>query len=326
MDKDKTLKIDDYTTPSDRFVGWLKSNLDNFALALICVVYVLRGVLTIETSDKTVLEILADGAVSLLGAFLIKMVLDKKGILKGLISPKFVATTNVYGIKKTEISGFVEELDPFCNKKNEENLKQARKEFLLNYSMNYDLYAKGHYDNDETKKDIIKECRKIKVFKYTPTLLTNAYDNSKNEQELLTATIEKYEKQQRLGDVALGIAIFLLFSYFVPGKNAIDAANTLWYALQVALFLAFGMVKYMNSFYFVSEKLRGKINRVIDILDEFINIREKNVGIFKVEYETAKDDEPAKEPIKQPIPVYSTEEVKEAIKEYEAKENLEAVL
>lgn len=294
MREEKELRVnynEEHLTPNDRLVKWLKNNLENIALVFICAVYVLRGVFTIETSNKTVLEILADGAVSLVGAFLIKAVLDKKGILKGLIAPKFIATTNAYGKKKTEIADFVEELFPFCNMSNAERLKQKQKEFLFKYALSYEKFIKGEYNDDPKYKTILKECRAIKVFEYTPTLLTNAYDNAKDETELLTATIQKYERTQRVGDIIIGVVFFLLFGYFAPGKNQVDAANTLWYALQVSMFLAIGMTKYMNSYYFITEKLRGKINRVIDILDEFINTRKKNPGIFKVDYNVAEKQE-----------------------------------
>lgn len=287
-----------YYTPNDKIAEWFKRNIENFVLVIICVIYIFRGVAEIEETGKKVLEIIADGAVALIGGYVIKAIMDKKGILKGLIAPKFVATTNNYGAKKTEISGFVEELYPFCMKTNAERLKQKQAEFLLKHAMSYDHFINGLYDIDKEKKKIADKCRKIKVFEYTPVMLTNAYDNAKSEEELLTATIGKYERKQRVGDAVIGLVTFVLFGYFGFKPGEIVWANIAWAALQVGLFLANGMMKYMNAYFFVTETLRGKIKRVIDILDEFINIRAKHPGIFKVGYAPVN---PTPEPIKPTI-------------------------
>ena len=271
-------------TPADKIAEWFKRNLENFVLLIVCGIYIFRGIADIDRTGKTVLGIIADGAIAFIGGYVIKAIMDKKGVLRGLIANKFVATTNIYANKKTDISGFVEELTPFCDKSNAERLKQKQKEYLLNYAMSYDLFIQGFYDRDKEKRKIAEQCRQIKVFEYTPVMLTNAYDNAKSEEELLTATIGKYERKQRFGDALIGIITFLLFGYFGFKPGTWIWANIAWASLQVGLFLANGMIKYMNAYFFVTETLRGKIKRVVDILDEFINIRAKHPGIFKVSY------------------------------------------
>lgn len=273
-----------YDAAKDKFGNWLRHNVENIILVFICAIYILRGVAEIEESGKTVLEILADGAIAFLCGYLIKGIMGRKGILKGLTSPKFVATTNAYGKKKEEISGFVEELYPFCIKTNAERLKQRQTEFLLKHAMSYDHFINGLYDVDKEKKKIADKCRKIKVFEYNPVMLTNAYDNAKSEEELLTATIQKYERSQLVQNFVLGIVFAVLFGYYGFKPGAFNLANISWAALQVAFFWANGKLKELNAYLFVAETLRGKIKRVIDILDEFINIRSKHPGIFKVGY------------------------------------------
>lgn len=64
------------------------------------------------------------------------------------------------------------------------------------------------------------------------------------------------------------------------------------------LFLGERQAQRVKRLSFVAETLRGKIKRVIDILDEFINIRSKHPGIFKVGYAPVN---PTPEPIEPTI-------------------------
>lgn len=93
-------RYEKYDAAKDKFGNWLRHNVENIILVFICAIYIFRGVAEIEESGKTVLEILADGAIALLCGYLIKGIMGRKGILKGLTSPKFVATTNAYGKRK----------------------------------------------------------------------------------------------------------------------------------------------------------------------------------------------------------------------------------
>jgi len=274
----------------EKVFEWCKNNFIDILVFLFCLIYILRAVARINESEKTVLEIIADGVVALLGNYLVKTLLSKRGLLKGLISPKFIATTNFYGKKKGEISTFVEELHPFCDKLNADRLRQKQSEFLLKYAMNYNKFIKGAYDYDPKKKNILKECRKITVFEYTPEMLTNAYDNATSDKKIMTATIKKYERSKRLSDALFGVLIFLLFGYYtIKPANEFSVELLAWYALHIIFFLTNGAINHSSSYFFVTETLRGKINRAVTIIDSFINIRNKHPDIFKVDFEIEKE-------------------------------------
>lgn len=279
-------KIKPGPNPFEKLFNWFRSNLLDVLLFLFCAIYILRALADITESDKTIYEILADGAVALIGNYLVKRLMAKKGILKGLVSPKFIAKTNAYGQKKEEIAPFVEELHPFCDKFNASRLKQKQAEFLLKYAMTYTNFAKGVYNYDPKKKKIADECRKIKIFEYTPEMLTNAYDNATSDAEIMTATIRKYESKQWFWDLVLSIMFAILFGYFtVQTVKDFNFGLLVWYSIQVGFFLLNGKIKQDSAYYFVTEVLRGKIDRAITIIDSFINIRNKNPGIFKVDLE-----------------------------------------
>ena len=63
---------------------WFKENVSIIAIVIISVVYVLYGLIHITETGKTIGEIVADGAVSFLMGFLIKMLLNSQGISNGV--------------------------------------------------------------------------------------------------------------------------------------------------------------------------------------------------------------------------------------------------
>ena len=256
------------------FAQFLQKNIENFILIILCAVYVLRGLASIEESGKTTLEIFADGALAFIVGYIIKRVLDRKGILRGLSSDKFIATCNEYGNKKMEIAPIIEELAPFCDERNANELKQRQIEYLTMEALSYNKFIANEYDANDKR---IKKARRLKSTRVTPTMLTNAYDNTSNERELLSASIKRYERSQAGGDLTIGLLTAWLFGYYALKSNGLDTATVIWCALQVAIFLTNGMFKYMSSYFFITETLRGKIKRVMDIIDEFINKKRQSV-------------------------------------------------
>ena len=96
MNEDKNL--------SRRITVFVKNNMNTIILILICVSYVLYGMLTVEETGKTIQEIIGSGALSALAGFLIKTSRAKSGIIDGMNSQMFIIKTNAYGKKKEEIS------------------------------------------------------------------------------------------------------------------------------------------------------------------------------------------------------------------------------
>ena len=281
MVEDKNLNF------SQKVTIFVKNNMTNIVLILISLAYIFYGMLSVERTGKTIDEIIGGGALSALTGFFIKVLRGNSGITDGMISPVFIAKTNAYGEKKVEISPYIDELPQFCNYKNEARLKQKQSEFLAKYAMKYELFVNGYYDNDPTKQEILEKARKIKIYQYTPVTFTNAYDNAVEEEELLSVNVDKYKKKNNRLKIVLTIICGLLFGYYTVGKD-FDWANVAWAAFQVSLYLIMGQIDYNNSYYFVTQTLRGKIERVISILDEFVNLRNEHPGIFALKFEEEK--------------------------------------
>lgn len=285
MEEDKklisTLSTDNF---SQKLTAFAKRNINSLIIIAVAIAYILYGLIRIEETGKSVMEIVGESFLSAVVGFTIKQFRMRTGTNDGLISPLFVAKTNAYGQKKMEISPFIDELPNFCKYKNSTRLKARQSEVLINYGMNYQKFINGDYSNtnDKFTKKVLKKVRNIKMLKYTPLLLTNAYGNTSFEDEALNVSIEKFERTKVISRVILTLACGILFGYFVPSRN-FSIASVLWSSLQIAIYLVMGQLEYNNAYYFVTQTLRGKIERVICILDEFTTLRTKHEGMFTVE-------------------------------------------
>lgn len=259
---------------------FLKNNIENIIVIVVSLAYVLYGVLTIEETGKTVAEILAAGALNFIFGLTIKDLRRKSGIRNGLTSETFILKKNAYGDKKLEIAPFIEEIDGFCSYENKNRLIQKQNEILIANCMSYNKFIDGFYDNNKKYKKALKKVKSAKVYKYTPTMMTNAYDNTDDEAKLLKLSSKKFEAKKTASSILGTLICALIFGYFTPGKH-LDWNGILWNLIQVVIFIINGQIAYLSAYSFVTVDLKSKIERVINILDRFINLRRNNPDIFK---------------------------------------------
>lgn len=283
-------------TKTEVFSQFIKDNLVNMVIVLICLVYILRGLITIGETGKTWYEILADGLLAFFVSISIKILMRKKGLNNGFNSDKFIATTNEYGKQIVDkIDGHTEELEKYCLLKNDERLRIEQRNFLLRNGLDYETFEKGEYDdrfeNEPNKKvrkkklNLLRKCRNLKVYKYTSVLITNAYCNAESESKLLSQSSQRYEKSNAISNILIGLIIMFLFGYYgVKSGNVQELwKNVIWCSIQITLYLVLGVIAMLNAFDFVTETLRGKINRVISIIDDFSTMRINHPEYFNKE-------------------------------------------
>lgn len=278
--------MNENATRSERIANFIRQNIMTGILVLICIAYIVRGMFYIDKTGQSVYEIIAGGALSFAVGVSVKTLLRKKGIDNGFNSDSFKATQTAYGSKINEISPYIADLDTFCSVENETRLKQKQLLFLTKNAISADLLKDEKYNIKPSKNDdnykielqrykVLKKARKMNVFLYTSKLLTNAYDSSANEEKLLKSSTKTYQASHTASNVIIGLGFAVLFGYYTFGKNVIDWWGMAWAFLQIALYLVFGFIEYLNAFEYVSKTIREKIKRIMVILDKF-NIWHKN--------------------------------------------------
>lgn len=283
---------------------FFKKNLSNFVVAIICLVYIFFGLVQIGINKNDWWNIAAYFGVAFMVGFTIKAVWSESGIQDGLNSQPFIEKISFYGEKKASISKFSEELDPFCEYENKTRLKQAREDYLFKFNLKYDKYIKGAYnkqidelyEKSQKRHDrnwqkahnlekILKNVEKINVYQYTFLLITNAYDSESakgdNEKKTLSASLPKFRITSKTRGIFTHLLNAILFAAFTLTMGTLNWASLIWYCFQVAVFLINGQIAYSQGYNYVVQNMRAKVERVINIIDEFINIRDKNPGIFE---------------------------------------------
>lgn len=273
----------DDLTKSEKIANFFKDNLINFIIVLIVVIYIVRGIAKIVKTNATVDEIIADGILTFVVSITIKLLFRKKAIMVGFEKPSVKATCNAYGDSINSIAPNIDKLDEFCDDENKNRLRIEQTTFLLKYGVKYAEFESGKYEVLPSRKGIdsrqykllkykhkgCTKAKKIRIFRYTSKLITNAYDTTESERELLTASTKKYQSKQFLMNALIGAVCGVLFGYYTLGKGEINVENIIWCSLQMALYLAFGMIEYFNTLEYITKTIREKIKRVMAIIDKF---------------------------------------------------------
>lgn len=267
-------------TTTVKIATFFKNNIMTGILILISAAYIFQGLVNIEKTGQTIGEIIAGCVLSFLVSMSIKILLRKRGIDNGYNSSEFKATQNAYGNQIESISDYVSELDTFCLQENELRLKQKQQLFLTKNAMSMDLLNDEKYNIKPSKNDpnykkelhrykCIKKARNMSIYLYTSKLLTNAYDNTANEEELLTASTQAYQSKHTASNIVIGLGCAILFGYFTLGTGKPNWWGMLWSTMQIAMYLILGFIEYLSAYEYVSKTIREKIKRIMVIIDKF---------------------------------------------------------
>lgn len=297
VDDDDKLNL----TLADKTTKFFRDNMVNLILALVCIIYIFRGIANIEYSGKTIFEIIADTFITFIVGISIKTLMGKNGIIDGRKSDKFMRTSKLYSQQLDSITPNIEHLDAYCDYKNWLVLRRRQTTILRKAGLSYRLFSRGEYDDssDPSIQAIIKKAREVDVFQITSSMILNVIDSSEEETRILKLDIRNYEKAKLRNNILIGASTALLFGLCSLEKGVFDIAGILWTTIQVAIFLVLGALEYLNCFEFIAENFRGKMKVVIGYIDEFKNLIEKRPELFDYDVEHFREEQAEKERLKQ---------------------------
>ena len=184
------------------------------------------------------------------------------------------------------VSSYMDQLDDWCEMKNAEALKRARRQYLSRYAMRYDTYFeedgtakafehKVKFANRRERRQEFLRYRRyyhavnIKLTRISSGLLISDAGQDGDPFSMGRSKPE-YVKASAQNDTVTKILTALLFGYYgVSLIQDFSYANLIWTVLQVGIFLLMGVIKMQQSFLFVTDEYRGRIIKKIDILQLF---------------------------------------------------------
>lgn len=273
---------------SEKVREFFRQNIGYFIVVIVSMVYVLTALISVSSTNKTIVEILADGMIALLLGIFINRVFELQGILNGEMSDKMRETSMLHSKVVMMITPKIDKLTAWCVKKNAENLKIQRIKILSEVGLRYDDFfapdgavvsdfnEKTKFKNDDKKLQKIKKKYLKKAIKLKLTQISASSLTSEGEKESDPYNFGRSKKQFAIqtgtGDFISKLLAAILFGYYgVELITNFSYANLIWKALQVALFLIMGAVKMMNSYFFIVDEFRSKIIKKIDNLQMFYN-------------------------------------------------------
>jgi hypothetical protein len=254
---------------------------------LVAFVYLFYGLVTLESSGKSFVEIFISSFVVWIVGYSIGQLLTLQGILIGEKDDSVINTKKEHARVIENIGSDITYLEYFCAEQTAQALKTARASKLSSVGLKYqdfftdDGYVKEEnvdipFSNDEVKearnkkkREAIEEAIYMKVTPLTVESLTtdngnkyDPYDYGKDK----TAYIKSVAIKAAIQKVAIGVG----FGYFAIKLIQDFAWGYLyWTGIQVGIFLLLGSIGLFKAYLFVTDTQRQNRIKKINKLEQF---------------------------------------------------------
>lgn len=266
-------------TTLDKTIIFFRKHIYNILLFIIAIAFLFKDVVEIKQSGKTVPEIIASAFLSFAIGTAFNVILGKKGILAGKNTPMYLDAISRYSQEINKTDEYIDKLDSFCEKKNEQRIKLAQIKILRRELIKYeDFISKPMNEVCATRQQ--RKCwRKAvnaRIQYLTPDNLLSETD-TRYERGKKELTLNEYEKRQNAQDSFTKIIFAFIFGYygvtFVGNKE-----NIIWGALQIGIWLLMAILKYIQNYSYVTDVYKSKLHRKINLLIEFNTTVNKEEG------------------------------------------------
>lgn len=283
----------------------IRQSVGYLIVFITSVIYILTAIFVIDKTDKTIWQILGDGALAFFLGIFINRIFELQGMINGEQDPKVLETNKLHGQKVVKIEPYIDRLDDWCNEQNNKNYKIQRTKILsaagLSYSKCFDengialdyILPDAYFYTREERKDKRKKAEYVKAkfqykcyrsavrLKLTPlssTALTS--ENVKKEDPGNLGQDKKtYEKRRMAMDIITKLTLSIVFGlYSIKLIQNFSWANLIWTGLQVGFFLCLGIIKMFLAQSFITGEFRSRTIKKIDYLEMFYQDVTKQEG------------------------------------------------
>lgn len=273
---------------------WLKENVSIIALVILCVVYILYGIVTIDKTGKTVGQIVADGGVSFLVGFTIKCLMNNQGLTNGEQSQGYVNSRLHYLSLLDETSNIQHYLEIFCDMENEKSLVRVQKSILRTQNIKYEDFVNNNLDYsklDKKQKKAVYKAREVKIHLINDAILLSDSQITLDLGKDLNVSKKSYLKSSNTTTLIIMLLIAFLFGYYgIDPQKGFNWHNAIWCAIQVAIYLALGTMQYFQGYSFMADTYKTALVRKANFLEKFKNMYNEDKTIFTVKKEENKED------------------------------------
>lgn len=282
----------------DRVRGFLKNNIMNAGVLLICAVFITTAILRPEKTGVTLEEVILGSILAFMASMSINSLYTSMALRDGLIKTELVTAKGSYDREVDVVldGNLIEDLDAYCKRQNELNYRKQRTRILSSAGLIYEdcfdeagnprevtIHVPTHgelrgvhwrlraYRRHHAKKQIkafTKACT-LRLAEITADELLGEDGNSRNPFKL-GRKIPVFRGQSVSRD-----AVSKTFSCVGLGLyGAAMIADFEWIKLasmifQVVVFNIFGILKYLSTVNYVTEEYNGRLTKMTRILVKF---------------------------------------------------------
>ena len=262
------------------FIEAFYKNAGYIAVVLISLIYIASSLILISKTGKSVYEIIATGALSMVVGILITGIFRSIGIQRGDGDERTVATDKLHSETVESIIPHIDLLDDFCDVENKRAVKSLRTRILAKEGLKYDECFDENgislpFEADASAKNYKKKLRaynKAVNLKIKPLVASNLTAEGANTDDPFNfgKTKKQYTAQGSTSDIVVRAIMAVIFGYFgVAFASEVNFGAIIWNTLQVIMYICSGVMQMHNSYVWVVNDYRYAKIRKIDLLDKF---------------------------------------------------------
>ena len=276
------------TETSDKAWEWFKSSLWDILIVLTVIVYIATGLIEIQETGRTVWEILATAGMAFIFGYTVALLFNKKGLIKGMMHPLVVETSEEHDHKYREVMPYISKADEWCDQENTAALKIVRERILAKAALSYiDFFdEEGRFKNVDMeipakaskyqktralqKRKTIENAINAKITYLTISDLISSGANAL-DPNYLGRSKEAYNKATIVNNMLGRLIPAAIVGFFSVGMlEDASIGQFIWTSLQALIFIIMGYLKYLNAFYFVVDEDRMNNKKRIAYLNKFL--------------------------------------------------------
>lgn len=276
-----------------KFGEKLRDNIQKLLIFAVSVVYVFQGLFSLTKKDISVLEILGDIGLSIVVGAIISAQMNSMGIKDGRKSEIFESSMKSYGEAKAKSTKYFDKLQAWCEYKYSIELEAKKKDIILSAGLSWKGFKVGYYDehNERLSEEQKKQLERAKTAKVEKIYAGDLLSDSNKDKTLFGRTFGRFGKSEKeysamvnASDVFYKVSMGIVCGLYMlkPIFSEQIAANMLWNALQILIWLAFGSMKYANAKYFMEFEYRqSHVIQKTEYINEFFITMENNPQVIE---------------------------------------------
>ena len=271
----------------------LKDNLQKIIIFLVSILYISQGLFKLQRKEATLWDVLGSIGLSIIIGVLISSNMRVMGLRDGRKSDVFVASVKTYGKAKEDATPYFDKLPSWCEYKNTWELEVKKKEIIQENGLNWKAFKLGYYEDHKEKLnekqlealENVKNCKIARI--NSQELLSDLPKNKLKSTNRFGESERDYTNRNNLIDFLTRAFIGVCSGLYglmplITGDNATEIiSGIIWNASQIVIWLAFGLMKYVDAKSFIEDEYRqSHIIQKTELLNEFIVTMEKNPSII----------------------------------------------